>query len=96
MSPEFLITALIVVLVPGTGVIYTVATGLAVGRLASLAAALGCTLGIVPAIAASLAGLAAVLHTSALLFQILKFAGCTRYGLIHRQSGQKQALTWIM
>jgi len=75
MTLEFLITALIVVLIPGTGVIYTVATGLAAGRKESTAAAFGCTLGIIPAIAASVLGLAAIFHTSAIAFQILKYAG---------------------
>ncbi len=75
MSIEFLVTALIVVLIPGTGVVYTVATGLTQGRRESIAAAFGCTLGIVPAIFASIVGLAAILHTSALLFQLLKFGG---------------------
>ncbi|MBO6717534.1 MAG: LysE family translocator [Rhizobiaceae bacterium] len=75
MSPEFLITSLIVVLIPGTGVVYTVMTGLSAGRRASVAAAFGCTLGIIPAILASVAGLAAILHTSAVLFQVLKYAG---------------------
>ena len=75
MGTEFLIAALIVVMIPGTGVIYTVATGLARGRAGALAAAFGCTLGIVPAILASVAGLAALLHASALVFQALKYAG---------------------
>ncbi len=75
MSIEYLITALIVILVPGTGVVYTIAVGLSAGRRASIAAAFGCTLGIVPAILASVLGLAAILHTSAVLFQMLKFAG---------------------
>ncbi len=75
MSLEFLITALIVVLVPGTGVVYTVAVGLGNGRQASLAAAFGCTLGILPAILASVVGLSALLHTSALVFQAIKYAG---------------------
>jgi threonine/homoserine/homoserine lactone efflux protein len=75
MSLEFLITALIVVLIPGTGVIYTVATGLTAGRRESVAAAFGCTLGIVPALLASVVGLAAIFHTSAMAFQILKYAG---------------------
>lgn len=74
-SPEFLLTALIVVLIPGTGVIYTVTTGLFQGRRAALAAALGCTLGIVPPMLASILGLAALLHASALAFQLLKFVG---------------------
>ncbi|MGR6429516.1 LysE family translocator [Rhizobium sp. PAMB 3174] len=75
MTPEFLLTALIVVLAPGTGVLYTVSTGLGQGRTQSLAAAFGCTLGIVPHILASSLGLAAILHTSALVFQGFKFAG---------------------
>ncbi|MEP1817252.1 MAG: LysE family translocator [Nitratireductor sp.] len=75
MSLEYLITALIVVLVPGTGVVYTVAVGLGKGRQAAIAAAVGCTIGIIPAMIASVVGLAAVMHTSALVFQIVKFAG---------------------
>ncbi|MCT7376606.1 LysE family translocator [Chelativorans salis] len=75
MSIEFLVTSLIVILIPGTGVVYTVATGLAAGRRASFAAAFGCTLGILPALFASVVGLAALLHTSALLFQVIKLAG---------------------
>lgn len=75
MSLEFLITALVVVLVPGTGVVYTVAVGLGKGRLASVAAAIGCTFGILPSILASVLGLSALLHTSALVFQALKYAG---------------------
>ncbi|WP_444921415.1 LysE family translocator [Microbulbifer sp. CnH-101-G] len=75
VSVEFLITSLIVVLIPGTGVLYTVATGLFVGKRASLYAALGCTLGIIPALLASAFGLAAIFHTSALAFQIIKYAG---------------------
>ena len=75
MSLHFLITALVVVIAPGTGVIYTLAIGLGQGRGAAICAALGCTLGIVPHLAAAILGLAAVLHASALLFQIVKFAG---------------------
>ncbi|KAA5606454.1 LysE family translocator [Roseospira marina] len=75
MTPEFLLTALVVVLVPGTGVLYTLAQGLGRGARASVFAAFGCTLGILPQIAASIAGLAAVLHTSALAFQVIKILG---------------------
>lgn len=75
MSLQFLITAIVVVLAPGTGVIYTLATGLGQGRRAAFWAAVGCTLGIVPALAAAVLGVAAVLHASAVLFQIVKFAG---------------------
>lgn len=75
MSFDFLITSLIVVASPGTGVLYTVAAGLTRGSRASLIAAIGCTLGIVPHMAAAIMGLAALLHTSALAFQTLKYLG---------------------
>lgn len=75
ITAEFLVTALIVVLIPGTGVIFTVSTGLLQGRAASLYAALGCTAGIVPHLLATVLGLAAVMHAGALAFQVLKFAG---------------------
>ena len=74
-TPEFLITSLIVVLIPGTGVVFTVSTGLTQGRRASFFASVGCTLGIVPHLLATVLGLAAIMHTSALAFQLLKFAG---------------------
>lgn len=72
---EFLITSLIVVASPGTGVLYTLAAGLSRGWRASIVAAFGCTLGIVPHMAAAIMGLAALLHTSALAFQTLKYLG---------------------
>ncbi|MBP6497871.1 MAG: LysE family translocator [Campylobacteraceae bacterium] len=75
MSIEFLITSLIVVLIPGTGVLFTISTGLVQGRKASIYAALGCTVGIVPHLLATIFGLAAIMHTSALAFEVLKFAG---------------------
>ncbi|MDJ0684076.1 MAG: LysE family translocator [Alphaproteobacteria bacterium] len=75
MWAEFLITSLIVVIAPGTGVIYTIGVGLGRGGAASIAAAAGCTCGIIPHMAAAIAGLAAVLQTSAVLFQSFKWAG---------------------
>ena len=75
MSLAFLLTSLIVVVSPGTGVLYTLAAALTKGARASVAAAFGCTLGIVPHIAAAMLGLAAVLHTSALAFAALKWLG---------------------
>lgn len=75
MSVEFLITSFIVVVSPGTGVLYTLATGLSRGSRASVVAAFGCTLGIVPHMIAAIVGLAALLHTSALAFQTFKYAG---------------------
>jgi len=75
MSLDFLLTSLIVVVSPGTGVLYTLAAGLSRGSRASVVAAFGCTLGIVPHMAAAIMGLAALLHTSALAFQTLKYLG---------------------
>ncbi len=75
MSIEFLLTSLIIVASPGTGVLYTLAAGLSRGSRASVVAAFGCTLGIVPHMAAAIMGLAALLHTSALAFETLKYLG---------------------
>jgi threonine/homoserine/homoserine lactone efflux protein len=72
---DFLVTSLIVIASPGTGVLYTLAAGLSRGPRASVVAAFGCTLGIVPHMAAAIMGLAALLHTSALAFQTLKYLG---------------------
>ena len=75
LSIEFLVTSFIIVISPGTGVLYTVATGLSRGARASIIAAFGCTIGIVPHMAAAILGLAALMHTSALAFQLFKYAG---------------------
>lgn len=75
VSIEFLLTTLIVVATPGTGVLYTMAAGLSRGARASVIAAIGCTLGILPHMAAAITGLAALLHTSAMAFQVLKYLG---------------------
>ena len=75
ISLNFLITSLIVVLIPGTGVVFTVSTGLAAGKRASVYAALGCTAGIVPHLLATVLGLSALMHASALAFEALKLAG---------------------
>lgn len=75
LSIQFLITSLIVVLIPGTGVIFTISTAIAQGRKAGMYAALGCTAGIIPHLLATILGLAAIMHTSAIAFQTVKYAG---------------------
>ncbi|WP_251879767.1 LysE family translocator [Grimontia kaedaensis] len=75
VSLEFLMTSLVVVLIPGTGVLYTVSMGLFLGSRATIWASLGCTVGIVPSMLASITGLAIILHTSALAFQVVKYVG---------------------
>lgn len=75
VSAEFLITSLVVVLIPGTGVIYTVSNGLFLGWRASIAAAVGCTAGILPHLIACIMGISAILHLSAVVFQVIKYLG---------------------
>jgi threonine/homoserine/homoserine lactone efflux protein len=75
VTPEFLITTLIVVASPGAGVLYTVAAGISRGWQASLVAAFACTLGIVPHMIAAVTGLAAIMHASAVAFSIIKLLG---------------------
>ena len=75
MTLEFLVITLIIVASPGTGVIYTLAAGLARGGKASVLAAFACTLGIVPHLAAAMLGLTALLHTSAIAYELVKYAG---------------------
>ena len=95
MTTEFLITSLVVILLPGTGVLYTLALGMGGGLRAGLLAALGCTLGIVPHILASVAGLAALLHASALAFETLRYLGVAYLlfiaGSLLRQGGALDA-----
>ncbi|MBS1690781.1 MAG: LysE family translocator [Actinobacteria bacterium] len=75
MTPEFLLTTLVVVATPGAGVLYTVAAGISRGRRASLVAAVACTLGILPHMVAAVTGLAAIMHASALAFSVIKWLG---------------------
>ena len=75
VSIEFLVTTLVVVATPGTGVVYTLAAGLSRGARGALIAAASCTLGIVPHMIAAVSGLAALLHASAVAFQTVKFVG---------------------
>ena len=88
VSPAFLIAALIVVLIPGTGVLYTVATGMGRGFRASIWAARGCTLGILPAITAAALGLSALLHSGALAYTVLKYAGAAYLAYLAWQTWQ--------
>ena len=75
MTPEFYLTSLVIIATPGTGAIYTVAAGLSGGVRASFVAAFGCTMGIVPHMVAAISGLAALLYTSVIAFQLLKYLG---------------------
>jgi threonine/homoserine/homoserine lactone efflux protein len=75
VSLQFWLTALVITATPGTGVLYTVAAGISGGRRTSIAAAFGCTLGILPHLAAAIFGAAALLRASGVAFDVMKYAG---------------------
>jgi threonine/homoserine/homoserine lactone efflux protein len=75
MSVEFLLTSLVVALIPGTGVVYTVSSSISGGRRCGLVAAIGCTLGIVPHILAAMLGLSAIMQAGSLVFEVVRYAG---------------------
>ena len=75
MSVEFLLTSLVVVLIPGTGVVYTVSSSLGGGRRRGLFAAVGCTLGIVPHMLAAMLGLSGIMQAGSAVFEVVRWAG---------------------
>ena len=75
MSVEFLLTSLVVVLIPGTGVVYTVSSSIGGGRRRGMFAAFGCTLGIVPHMLAAMLGLSAVMQAGSVAFEVVRWAG---------------------
>ncbi|MGW3615083.1 LysE family translocator [Micromonospora sp. NPDC005163] len=75
MTIPFLITTLIVVITPGTGVFFTLSAGLSRGARAGVLAAFACTLGVVPHLLAAMTGLAALLQASAAAFEVVRYLG---------------------
>jgi len=75
VSAEFLLTSLVVVLVPGTGVVYTVSSAMAGGWHRGVLAAVGCTLGIVPHVVAAMLGLSGVMQAGAVAFEAVRWLG---------------------
>lgn len=75
MSVEFLLTSLVVVLVPGTGVVYTISSSIGGGRRRGLIAAVGCTLGIVPHMLAAMLGLSGIMQAGSVVFEAVRWAG---------------------
>lgn len=105
LSTQFLLTSLVVVLIPGTGTLYTISTGVSSGRRAGIAAAMGCTLGIVPHLMASALGLSAIMNMSAQFFSVVKLAGAAYLlylawqmwhdtGAMAQGSGDEHLLRW--
>ena len=75
MSVEFLLTSLVVVLIPGTGVVYTISSSVGGGRRRGLFAAVGCTLGIVPHMLAAMLGLSGIMQAGSAVFEVVRWAG---------------------
>lgn len=75
VSIDFLVTSLVVVLVPGTGVVYTVSCAISDGLRRGLVAAVGCTLGIVPHLLAAVLGLSGIMQAGAVAFEAVRWAG---------------------
>ena len=75
VSVTFLLTSLIIVAMPGTGALITLSAGVSRGARASVVAALGCTLGIIPHLVAAVTGTAALLRASSVTFNALRIAG---------------------
>lgn len=75
MSVEFLLTSLVVVLIPGTGVVYTVSNSIGGGWRRGLVAAIGCTLGIVPHLLAAMLGLSGIMQAGSVVFEVVRWAG---------------------
>ena len=75
MSVAFLLASLIIVATPGTGVLITLSAGLSRGPRASIIAAFGCTLGILPHLVAAVTGTAALLRASGVAFDALRILG---------------------
>ena len=71
----FLITSLIIILIPGTGVIYTVSLGMTEGRKKSVFAALGCTAGIVPHLCTSIALSSLLMQMNDTVFTAIRYTG---------------------
>ena len=74
---DFWVTSLLIIMSPGTGAIITLSAGLRQGTRSAIIAAVGCTLGVVPHMLAAITGLATLLHTSPLLFSLVKYTGVT-------------------
>lgn len=75
VSPEFWLTSLVVAVVPGTGVLYTVSSSISGGWRRGLFAAIGCTFGVVPHVFAAMVGLSGVMQAGAVAFEAVRWAG---------------------
>jgi threonine/homoserine/homoserine lactone efflux protein len=71
----FGLAALIIIVIPGPSVVFTVGRALAFGRSVALATVVGNTLGLVTIVALVAVGLGVVVQESIVVFTVLKLAG---------------------
>ncbi|TKV58420.1 LysE family translocator [Nakamurella flava] len=71
----FIVTAVVIIVIPGPSVLFTIGRSLALGRRAGVLSVLGNALGILPAIVAVAFGLGAVVAASVVAFTIIKLVG---------------------
>ena len=71
----FFVSSFIIILIPGTGVIYTISVGISKGNKASIFAAFGCTAGIIPHLCISIALSSLLVNMSSSAFTIMKLLG---------------------
>lgn len=75
ISLEFLLAALLVVLMPGPGMLFTLSVTLTHGQRAGLWAGVGGTLGTLPHLAVTVLGLSGAIAESATAWQVLRIIG---------------------
>lgn len=71
----FIITSLVIILLPGIGVTYTISTGITKGRKESIIAALGCTAGIIPHLIVSIGLSSLLIKINENAFNLVKVVG---------------------
>ncbi|WP_026922203.1 LysE family translocator [Glycomyces arizonensis] len=71
----FIVTSLIVILIPGPSVMFVIGRALSYGRRKAVLTALGNALGVLTAASLVAVGLGAVVQQSALAFAVVKYAG---------------------
>ncbi len=71
----FTLAALVLIVIPGPSVLFTIGRALALGRMGGLLSVLGNALGLLPVIALVALGVGGIVAQSVVLFTILKIAG---------------------
>jgi threonine/homoserine/homoserine lactone efflux protein len=71
----FALAALVLIVIPGPSVLFTIGRALALGRIGGLLSVLGNALGLLPVIVAVALGIGGIVASSIVLFTVVKIAG---------------------